>query len=226
MIEPQTIEDQIRFCEVPAPPFKERARGEVLRQAFQQAGLRNVRFDRVGNVLGDRPGMAARPHVVLAAHLDTVFPEETDVKVRRDGAILWGPGIGDDCRGLAVLVAIARALRQANVQTAGSAHIRGDGRRGRPGRSARRQGALRVGDGRRPVRRDRRHRGWASRTWASAAIATGSRSRGRVATASPRSASPTRSMRWDGRLRRSRSSRCPGSRRRRSTSGVSAAERR
>ncbi len=64
----------------------------MLRQAFQQAGLRNVRFDRVGNVLGDRPGMAARPHVVLAAHQDTVFPEETDVKVRRDGAILRGPG--------------------------------------------------------------------------------------------------------------------------------------
>jgi acetylornithine deacetylase/succinyl-diaminopimelate desuccinylase-like protein len=120
LIEPQTIEDQVRFCEVPAPPFMERARGEVLRQAFQQAGLRNVRFDRVGNVLGDRPGLAPRPHVVLSAHQDTVFPEDTDVKVRRDGPILWGPGIGDDCRGLAVLVAIVKALRQASVQTAGS----------------------------------------------------------------------------------------------------------
>ena len=119
-IEPQTIEDQVRFCEIPAPPFKERARGEALRQAFQQVGLRNVRFDRVGNVLGDRPGMTARPHVVLAAHQDTVFPEGTDVKVRRDGAILRGPGIGDDCRGLAVLVAIAKALRQASVETSGS----------------------------------------------------------------------------------------------------------
>jgi tripeptide aminopeptidase len=120
MNEPQTIEDQIRFCEVPAPPFKERARGDVVRQAFQQAGLRNVRIDRVGNVLGDRPGMAARPHVVLSAHLDTVFPVETDVKVRRDGAVLWGPGIGDDCRGLAVLVGVVKALRQANVRTTGS----------------------------------------------------------------------------------------------------------
>ena len=120
MNEPQTIEDQIRFCEVPAPPFKERARAEVVRQAFQQAGLRNVRIDRVGNVLGDRPGMAARPHVVLSAHLDTVFPEETDVKVRRDGAVLRGPGIGDDCRGLAVLVGVVKALRQGNVRTPGS----------------------------------------------------------------------------------------------------------
>src|SRR5215207_2865665 len=78
-IEPQTIEDQVRFCEIPAPTFNERARGEALLQSFRQAGLRNVRFDRVGNVLGDRPGTAARPHLVLAAHQDTVFPEETDV---------------------------------------------------------------------------------------------------------------------------------------------------
>ena len=92
-IEPQTIEDQVRFCEIPAPPFKERARGEALREAFQQAGLRNVRFDRAGNVLGDRPGTTARPHVVLAAHQDTVFPEETDVKVRRNGAIFPAPGL-------------------------------------------------------------------------------------------------------------------------------------
>ncbi|MEO8257003.1 MAG: M20/M25/M40 family metallo-hydrolase [Acidobacteriota bacterium] len=119
-MEGQTIDDQIRFCEVPAPPFKERARGEVLRQAFQQAGLRNVRVDRAGNVLGDRPGMAARPRLVLAAHLDTVFPEETDVTVKRDGAILRGPGIGDDCRGLAVLIAIVKSLGQARLQTAGA----------------------------------------------------------------------------------------------------------
>src|SRR5438067_8474926 len=73
--EPQTIADQIRFCEVPAPPFQETRRGEVLRAEFAQAGLQNVRVDRAGNVLGDRPGSAGRPRVVVAAHLDTVFPE-------------------------------------------------------------------------------------------------------------------------------------------------------
>ena len=118
--EARTIEDQIRFCEVPAPPFMEAARGEVLRRAFVELGLQRVRVDRVGNVLGDRPGAAARPHLVVAAHLDTVFPEGTDVKVRRDGTILHGPGIGDDCRGLAELVAIVRLMRDANVQTPGS----------------------------------------------------------------------------------------------------------
>jgi tripeptide aminopeptidase len=118
--EPQTIDDQIRICEVPAPTFKESARGEMLRRAFQQVGLRNVHVDDVGNVLGDLTGAAARPRLVLSAHLDTVFPDGTDVRVKREGTILRGPGIGDDCRGLAVLLAVARVLRQSNVQTAGS----------------------------------------------------------------------------------------------------------
>jgi tripeptide aminopeptidase len=118
--EAQTIEDQIRFCEIPAPSFKETARGEELKRVFQQLGLQNVRVDKAGNVLGDRPGLAPKPHFVLAAHLDTVFPEGTDVKVKREGGVLHGPGIGDDCRGLAVMVSIIRSLKQANVQTPGS----------------------------------------------------------------------------------------------------------
>jgi len=96
--EPQTIEDQIRFCEIPAPSFKEETRGRELQRVFQQLGLQNVRIDQVGNVLGHYPGAAPRPHVVIAAHLDTVFPEGTNVKVKREGPVLRGPGIGDDCR--------------------------------------------------------------------------------------------------------------------------------
>jgi acetylornithine deacetylase/succinyl-diaminopimelate desuccinylase-like protein len=118
--EPRTIGDQIRFSEVPSPPFKEATRGEELRRAFLELGLHDVRVDKVGNVLAERPGASPHPHVVVAAHLDTVFPEGTNVKVRRDGAVLHGPGVGDDSRGLAVLVAVARALKEANVQTPGS----------------------------------------------------------------------------------------------------------
>jgi tripeptide aminopeptidase len=118
--EPQTIEDEIRFCEVAAPSFKESARAAVLKQEFEQLGLQHVRVDRAGNVLGDRPGAAPSPRLVLAAHLDTVFPEGTDVRVRREGAVLHGPGIGDDCRGLAILLSVARALKQAHLQTPGS----------------------------------------------------------------------------------------------------------
>jgi tripeptide aminopeptidase len=115
--EPQTIEEQIRFCEVPAPPFRESARAAALKRVFEELKLRNVRLDRVGNVLADRPGTMEGPRLVVAAHLDTVFPEGTNVRVRREGDRLSGPGIGDNCRGLAVLVAIARSMDQGRVQT-------------------------------------------------------------------------------------------------------------
>lgn len=118
--EAQTIEDQVRLCEIPAPPFKETARGKAYAEAFQALGLKNVRIDKEGNVLGERAGLAVRPHLVFSAHLDTVFPEETNVKVTREGTMLRGPGIGDDCRGLAVVLAVIRALNSANVQTPGT----------------------------------------------------------------------------------------------------------
>jgi acetylornithine deacetylase/succinyl-diaminopimelate desuccinylase-like protein len=79
-----------------------------------------VRVDAEGNVIGERPGAAAGPTVVLSGHLDTVFPEGTDVSVRREGTLMRGPGIGDDCRGLAVVLAVARALDAAGVRTRGN----------------------------------------------------------------------------------------------------------
>ena len=118
--EPWVLEEQARLCEIPAPPFKETARAKAYAQAFRELGLENVRIDKVGNVLGERPGRAPRPHVVFSAHLDTVFPEETDVRVTRLGSILKGPGIGDDCRGLAVVLGVIKAMAGAQVQTEGT----------------------------------------------------------------------------------------------------------
>lgn len=118
--EPRLIEDQIAICEIPAPPFKEQARAERYRDLFREIGLVNVRIDREGNVLGERPGRAPRPHVVVSAHLDTVFPEGTDVRVKRDGSVLRGPGIADDCRGLAVVLGVARAIVRLDLETPGT----------------------------------------------------------------------------------------------------------
>lgn len=118
--EPQLLDEQVRLCEVPAPPFKEGRRADVLRQAFRSLGLRNVRIDGAGNVLGERRGLAPRPHLVFSAHLDTVFPEETRVQTSRAGAVLKGPGISDDCRGLAVLLGVISALNAENISTPGT----------------------------------------------------------------------------------------------------------
>ena len=116
--EPQTIADQIALCEVPAPPFGEVARAEVYRERFAALGLDGVRIDGEGNVLGQLGSGA--PLVVLSAHLDTVFPAATDVTVRREGSVLIGPGIGDDCRGLAVILAVARAMRDQEIEPQGT----------------------------------------------------------------------------------------------------------
>ncbi len=119
-LEPWVIEQQVALCEVPAPPFGEARRAEVFRTAMVGLGLQDVRIDAEGNVIGVRPGRHARPNVVISAHLDTVFPEDTDVKVSRQGTRLTGPGIGDDCRGLAVVLGVARALREHGLETAGT----------------------------------------------------------------------------------------------------------
>jgi acetylornithine deacetylase/succinyl-diaminopimelate desuccinylase-like protein len=115
-----TMDQQVSLCEIPAPPFKEAARGEAYKAAFERLGLSNVRIDAVGNVIGERRGTGNGPTVVLAGHLDTVFPEGTDVKVRKEGTRYTGRGIGDDCRGLTVVLSAARALQASNIQTPGT----------------------------------------------------------------------------------------------------------
>jgi len=118
--EPGFIDEEARICEIPAPPFKEEVRGKELERLFQKAGLKDVRIDKAGNVIGIRPGASAHPNLVFSAHLDTVFPEGTNVKVSREGNLLKGPGIGDDCRGLVVMLGVIRALDEAKVQTPGT----------------------------------------------------------------------------------------------------------
>jgi len=118
--EPEILAEQARVCEIPAPGFGEEKRGLEFKNIFTKLGLKNVRIDAVGNVLGERPGKGPKPHLVFEAHLDTVFPIETNVKVTKDGAWLKGPGIGDDCRGLAVVIGVVRALNEAQVVTDGS----------------------------------------------------------------------------------------------------------
>ena len=106
---------QIRLTEIPAPPFQEAARGAALKDLLTAAGL-NVQMDPTGNVIGELPGQKENEIVTLSAHLDTVFPPGTDVKVRHDGAHLLAPGISDNGTGLTAIVAIARAIQEAHIK--------------------------------------------------------------------------------------------------------------
>ena len=121
-----TLEQQRTICEIPAPPFKERARGLEMKRRFEALGYKNVGIDSVGNVIVERTGTGGWPTLVIAGHLDTVFPDGTNVKVKVAGTRMDGPGIGDDCRGLAVLLAVARAYAKANVETIGTVYFVAD----------------------------------------------------------------------------------------------------
>jgi acetylornithine deacetylase/succinyl-diaminopimelate desuccinylase-like protein len=121
-----TIQQQIELTQIPAPPFKETARGLEFKKRLEALGLRNVRIDSIGNVIAERRGVGTGPTVMIAGHLDTVFPEGTDVKVKREGTKLIAPGVGDDDRGLAVLLAVVRAFEKANIQTNGTVYFVGN----------------------------------------------------------------------------------------------------
>ena len=102
----ELIELTIKITEIPSPPFGEEKRGEYIHEKFEQLGYR-TRFDGLGNVIAYADLEGKDHFVVLSAHLDTVFPEDTDVTVRREGDTLYAPGVCDDSRGLAVLLKIA-----------------------------------------------------------------------------------------------------------------------
>ena len=121
-----TMQQEIELTQIPSPPFKESTRAAEYKRRLEALGLGNVRIDSVGNVIAERRGAGSGPTVVIAGHLDTVFPEGTDVTVKRDGTKLRAPGIGDDDRGLAVVLAVARAFEKTGLQTNGTVYFVGD----------------------------------------------------------------------------------------------------
>jgi acetylornithine deacetylase/succinyl-diaminopimelate desuccinylase-like protein len=114
------VKELITLTEIPAPPFGEGPRALAYLAMLKDAGLENVELDAEGNVMGLWRGTTGGtvPLLAVAAHLDTVFPAGTDVKVKRSGTRLIAPGIGDDTRGLAFVLALIRAMREAQVRTA------------------------------------------------------------------------------------------------------------
>jgi len=116
-IEPQSRRDLIELTEIPAPPFEEQARAERFAEMLREAGLTDVVIDDVGNAIGRRPGRTGERVVGYSAHLDTVFPADTDVTVRFDDEKMYAPGIGDNTRGLVTVLGVLRAMQHAGIET-------------------------------------------------------------------------------------------------------------
>ena len=115
----------IELTEIPAPPFMEEARGRRFAELLVEFGADSVWTDEVGNVIGLRRGRGGGRTIGFGGHLDTVFPEGTDVTVRQRGDTLYAPGVGDDTRGLVVLLAVLRAMEETGIETNDDIHFVG-----------------------------------------------------------------------------------------------------
>jgi acetylornithine deacetylase/succinyl-diaminopimelate desuccinylase-like protein len=115
-IEEKTNKNLIELTEIEAPPFKEEKRAKEFAKRLQLAGLENVWIDSIGNVIGFLKGSIGNKNIAINAHIDTVFPEGTDVRVQVRNDTLYAPGIGDDTRGLAMLLTIAETIKMNNIE--------------------------------------------------------------------------------------------------------------
>ncbi len=113
----QNVKDLITLTEIEAPPFNEDVRARHFVNMLQEAGLEEVTIDEVGNVIGRRPGTVGKETIALGAHMDTVFPAGTKVKVQKNGDVYTAPGIGDNTRGLVLLLSLVRTLNKYDIQT-------------------------------------------------------------------------------------------------------------
>jgi tripeptide aminopeptidase len=112
--------EQKRITEIPAPPYKEKLRAEYFLTRFLELGFKDASIDAEGNVIALRKGSGGgRPKLVVSAHLDTVFPEGTDVSVKEKDGVILAPGIGDDSRGLAALLSLIKSINANGIATVG-----------------------------------------------------------------------------------------------------------
>ena len=117
--EAEMIREQFRLTEIPAPPFKEEMRAAYYLTLMRDRGLEDAYIDSEGNAIGIRRGSGDGPTLLIAAHLDTVFPEGVDTSIELRGGRYYAPGIGDDTRGLAAMLSIIETLNDSGIQTHG-----------------------------------------------------------------------------------------------------------
>lgn len=115
----RALAEQKQITEIPAPPYKEKVRGEYILKRFLELGFKDAAVDAEGNVIALRKGSGGAPKLVVSAHQDTVFAEGTDVTVKEKDGVIFAPGIGDDARGLAALISLMQSLNSNGITTVG-----------------------------------------------------------------------------------------------------------
>ena len=110
------LEQGIYIQQIAAPTFDEKKRAEYVAGQFRALGLDAIEVDDVYNVYGVLRGARRDvPGVLLSAHIDTVFPADTDLTTRTEGSLIYGPGLGDNCMGVAGMLAFIEYMRRQNI---------------------------------------------------------------------------------------------------------------
>lgn len=117
--EAQTLKQAVFLSEIPAPPFTEEKKAKAYLDLIQQAGITDAKIDKEGNVVAIRKGTGSGPTIVVDAHIDTVFPVATDIKVKVKDGVYYGPGLTDNTFGMATILSMVRALNDSKIQTVG-----------------------------------------------------------------------------------------------------------
>ena len=116
------LEEAINIQKIASPTFNEKKRAEYVVNSFSNNGLKNVTIDTLNNVISCRPGGNGKS-VLVSAHLDTVFPIGTDLKVTRKNGKILGPGIGDNSLGVGSLIGLQKILNKLNINLPGDLYI-------------------------------------------------------------------------------------------------------
>ena len=117
--EAKTLANTKAINAIPAPTFEEGKRARDFADRFKALGLEQVHIDEAGNVMGTYKGSGSGPTIMLAAHLDTVYPMATDLTLTEKDGRLYAPGIADNARSLAAILTIVEAMKAAKIQTDG-----------------------------------------------------------------------------------------------------------
>jgi tripeptide aminopeptidase len=115
-VTPDVLELTALISAVPSPTGEETAKSLLVERLFATAGLateRDAIGDVVGVIPGRQPSRAETSRLVVAAHIDTVFPIGTPLEVKRTADRLTGPGVGDNSVAVAAAIKLADLLRIA-----------------------------------------------------------------------------------------------------------------
>lgn len=111
------IDQSIAIQQIPAPTFSEEKRALYVAEQFKQLGLKNIEVDPLFNVVALMEGKQSQePGIMVSAHTDTVFAQETDLSVRRVKDTIWGPGLGDNSVGVGGLLGLVSILNTLGIQ--------------------------------------------------------------------------------------------------------------